>query len=111
MTTAGVEGYIKDVSRDPAVRSRQLWQYIASKVFFRLSAYSQGQYVCETCKTHTYLPQLGNIFCSGNTATHTSSVFDFPIQNISKDGYDYNYEFLYISIKQIIIKIFYLYFT
>ena len=95
MTTAGIDGYIQDVSNVPAVRYRQLWQYIASKVFFRLSAYSHGQYVCETCKTHTYFPQLGNIFCSGLDKKYMNvSLADFPIDCIHKDGYDYNYDSL-----------------
>jgi len=86
MLSAGKNGYISDVSELPHVRAKQLWQFLASKIFFRLSCISQGQSVCR-CGTHAIFPFF-DIPCSGKPSSYTLS--EYPC-DIATDGYTYNY--------------------
>jgi len=90
MRTCGVNGYIQDVSDDSNVRAKQLWQFLASKIFFRISCMSNGQFVCNKCGTHVYIPEIGNLFCQEKPKQYTLQ--DYPVENIAKDGYEYNYK-------------------
>ena len=83
---AGQDNYISDVSEDSNVRAKQLWQFLASKIFFRLSCLSQGNSVCH-CNTHITLP-FYDIHCPGKPTSFTVS--NYPC-NIATDGYNYNY--------------------
>ena len=83
---AGHNNYISDVSEDPKVRAKQLWQFLAGKILFRLSCLSQGQSVCR-CGTHTIYPFF-DIPCPGKPTRYT--LCDYPT-NIATDGYDYDY--------------------
>ena len=83
---AGHNNYISDVSEDSKVRAKQLWQFLASKIFFRLSCLSQGQSVCR-CGTHITL-SFFDIPCPGKLSSYT--VIDYPC-NIATDGYTYDY--------------------
>ena len=92
MRTGGEGGYIHNVSDDSKVRAKQFWQFLGGKIFFRISCISNGQYVCNTCGTHTYIPELGKLFCTGKPKQYTLE--DYPVENIAKDGYEYNYKYL-----------------
>lgn len=86
MVSAGEYGYISDVSELPNVRAKQLWQFLAGKIFFRLSCLSQGQSVCR-CGTHTTVPFF-YIQCSGKPSSYTLA--EYPC-DIATDGYNYDY--------------------
>jgi len=83
---AGHNNYISDVSEDPKIRAKQLWQFLAGKIFFRLSCLSQGQSVCR-CGTHTIYPFI-DFPCHGKPSRYTLS--EYPC-NIVTDGYTYDY--------------------
>ena len=89
MITAGENDYISDVSENPNVRAKQLWQFLAGKEFFRLSCLSQGQYLCP-CGTHT-TPFL-TVKCSRFKPSRYS-LADYPC-DIATDGYVYNHSCL-----------------
>lgn len=74
---AGHNNYISDVSEDPKIRAKQLWQFLAGKIFFRLSCISQGKSFCR-CDTQ----------CKYKPSMYTLS--DYPC-NIATDGYTYNH--------------------
>lgn len=86
---AGENNYISDVSEDSHIRAKQLWQFLASKIFFRLSCLSQGQSLCP-CGTHTIYPFITSP-CFGKPSKY--SVADYPC-NIASDGYTYDYDYL-----------------
>ena len=86
MISAGHNNYISDVSEDSNVRAKQLWQFLASKIFFRLSCLSQGHSVCH-CNMHITLP-FYDIHCPGKQSN--CSVSNYPC-NIATDGYSYDY--------------------
>jgi len=86
--SAGKDGYITDVSTNSHTRAIQLWQFLACKIFFRISSISQGRIVCK-CGTHTIFPFFV-LPCLGKSTSYT--LLDYPIKNVSKDGYTYNYD-------------------
>ena len=83
---AGQNNYISDVSEDSNIRAKQLWQFLAGKILFRLSCLSQGQSVC-CCGTHIIYPFI-DISCPGKPKRYT--LYDYPC-NIATDGYTYDY--------------------
>ena len=86
MVSAGENSYISDVSEIPNMRAKQLWQFLAGKIFFRLSCLSQGQSVCR-CGAHQILPFF-DLPCQGKPTCYTLA--DYPC-NIATDGYSYDY--------------------
>ena len=86
MTVAGVNGYIHGVSSDTRTKATQLWQFIGTKIFFRLSCLSRNQSICKKCGTHTEFP-----FAFPCTKPEKYDLSEYPIRNIFSDGYTYNY--------------------
>lgn len=89
---AGYNGYIHGISSETRIRAIQLWQFLASKIFFRLSLLSKNRNTkfCKMCGTHAEFPFQLN--CIKIDEYDLSS---FPIQNISSDGYTYNQNHLW----------------
>ena len=85
---AGINGYIEGISENPKIKAIQLWQFLGFQIFFRLSSLSNYQKVCNVCGNHTIYPSEFNITCIRKTKKYDLS--NFPIPNISKDGYSYN---------------------
>jgi hypothetical protein len=85
--SAGYNGYISGISSDKRIKAIQLWQFIGSKIFFRLSLLSNNQKVCKICGIHSEYPFT--ILCKKNESYDLS---EFPITNLSVDGYTYNYK-------------------
>ena len=83
---AGKNNYISGASYDRKIRAKQLWQFLASKIFFRLSCLSKGHSVCH-CNTHVIFP-FYNVQCRGKQSKY--SVSNYPC-NIATDGYTYDY--------------------
>ena len=84
---AGHNGYISGMSSDKKIRAIQLWQFLASKIFFRLSLLSNNKKVCEKCGTHTEFPF--ELDCEKIQRYHLS---EYPVPNLHSDGYTYNYK-------------------
>ena len=89
MVSAGINGYISDVSENPNIRAKQLWQFLGGKILFRLSCLSKGETVC-SCGIHTIHPLI-NLHCFGKPSKY--SLQEYPC-NIATDGYTYDYKYL-----------------
>ena len=94
-STAGVDEYISGISLDSKIKAIQLWQFLGSKVLFRLSCASFGENVC-SCGIHieysTYISNLGIKCMTPKPSKYNLS--DYPIHDIVHDGYEYNKKFL-----------------
>ena len=84
--SAGVNGYISGISSDKHIKAVQLWQFLGSKILFRLSSLSQGYSVCNQCGLHTEYPCAYNMKCK-NKKPHIYDLTEYPIQKIVSDGY------------------------
>lgn len=88
---AGVNDYISGISSNKHIKAVQLWQFLSSKILFRISLISNGQFVCKQCGLHAEYPCQFNIKCT-NKISSEYNLEEYPIQNIVSDGYTYNKE-------------------
>ena len=87
--SAGYNGYISGISSDNRIKAIQLWQFLGSKIFFRLSLLSNNHKVCKICGIHGEYPF--EFLCKKRESYDLS---DFPVTNLNSYGYTYNYEHL-----------------
>ena len=77
---AGKDNYIDGVSKDSHIKAKQLWQFLTSKVLYRILLISQGHKVCDVCGCHAQMPPIFNYTCE---PINTYTVEDFPEDNLA----------------------------